>query len=119
MALRRSAVLTTLLSAALASTLTAAAAATAAPAAGRTAAAANQVSAAGAATTGFRAVDITARDGVVLKANVIAPTTAGLHPAIVFINSWGLSDAEYLVQASAFAQRGYVVLSYTTRGFWG
>jgi predicted acyl esterase len=71
-----------------------------------------------AATTGFQAVDITAGDGVVLKANVISPTSAGPHPAVVFVNSWGLNDAEYLAQASDFANSGYVVLSYTTRGFW-
>jgi cephalosporin-C deacetylase-like acetyl esterase len=71
-----------------------------------------------ATTTGFQFVDITAADGVVLKANVIAPTAAGKHPAIVFISSWGLNDLEYLAQAQALAQAGYVVLSYTTRGFW-
>jgi predicted acyl esterase len=112
MALRRFAVLSALLAFGTVVTV-----ASPAPAAGRsvlvrTAAASNP-------TTGFRFVDITARDGVVLKANVIAPTTAGRHPAIVFINSWGLNDAEYLLQAGAFASRGYVVLSYTTRGFWG
>jgi dienelactone hydrolase len=72
-----------------------------------------------AATTGFRAVDITAADGVVLKANVIEPTTSGPHPAIVFVASWGLNDAEYLAQADRLARGGYTVLSYTTRGFWG
>ncbi|RKH33205.1 acyl esterase [Corallococcus praedator] len=69
-------------------------------------------------TTGFKFVDITAGDGTVLKANYIAPTTPGPHPAIVFISSWGLNDLEYLAQASALAQRGYVALSYTPRGFW-
>lgn len=70
------------------------------------------------ATTGFRFVDITAPDGVVLKANVVEPTSAGRHPAIVFVNSWGLNDLEYLAQADRLAQGGYTVLSYTTRGFW-
>ncbi|MEJ3750092.1 alpha/beta fold hydrolase [Actinomycetes bacterium KLBMP 9797] len=69
-------------------------------------------------TTGFTTVDIASHDGVVLKANVIAPTTAGPHPAVVFISSWGLNDAEYLAQARAMAEAGYVVLSYTARGFW-
>jgi predicted acyl esterase len=69
-------------------------------------------------TTSFTAVDIASHDGTVLKANVIAPTAAGPHPAIVFISSWGLNDAEYLAQARAFAEAGYVVLSYTARGFW-
>src|SRR2546423_13807054 len=70
------------------------------------------------AATGIRFVDVTARDGVVLKANVIEPTSAGRHPAVVFISSWGLNDAEYLAQASALAGRGYTVASYTTRGWW-
>lgn len=69
-------------------------------------------------TTAFRLVDLPARDGTVLKANLISPTTSGPHPAIVFISSWGLNDAEYLAQARALAAAGYVVLSYTARGFW-
>src|SRR5215470_7496668 len=73
---------------------------------------------ASAATTGLRSVDITAPDGVVLKANVIEPTSAGRHPAVVFISSWGLNDDEYLVQAAKLAQHGYTVLSYTPRGWW-
>jgi predicted acyl esterase len=74
---------------------------------------------AAAATTGFRLVDITTPDGVDLEANVDEPTTPGKHPAIVFISSWGLNDAEYLAQASDLAGSGYTVLSYTPRGFWG
>src|SRR5437763_10538314 len=76
------------------------------------------VATASAATTGLRSVDITATDGVVLKANVIEPTSAGRHPAVVFISSWGLNDAEYLAQADTLAGRGYTVLSYTPRGWW-
>jgi predicted acyl esterase len=73
---------------------------------------------AGSATTGLRFVDITAADGVVLKANVDEPTSSGTHPAIVFVNSWGLNDLEYTAQAEQFATAGYTVVSYTTRGFW-
>jgi predicted acyl esterase len=72
---------------------------------------------ASASTSGFRFVDI-AGAGVVLKANVIAPAAAGQHPAIVFPASWGLNDLEYLAQAKALADRGYVVVSYTPRGWW-
>jgi predicted acyl esterase len=120
MVLRRSAVLSVLLAGTAAASLTVAAGSAGAAvrpveAVARPAA----VAAAEAPTTGFRFVDITARDGVVLKANVVAPATTGLHPAIVFVNSWGLNDLQYLAQASAFARRGFVVLSYTTRGFWG
>ncbi|MEV1290161.1 CocE/NonD family hydrolase [Micromonospora sp. NPDC049679] len=80
---------------------------------------ATPATAAPAPTTGWRFLDVSTHDGVKLKANLIAPTTPGPHPAIVFVSSWGLNDAQYLAQAKTFAQSGYVVLSYTTRGFWG
>ncbi|GAA2388298.1 CocE/NonD family hydrolase [Dactylosporangium salmoneum] len=70
-----------------------------------------------AATTGVRFVDIPGA-GVTLKGNVIAPADTGRHPAIVFPSSWGLNDLEYLAQANALAGRGYVVVSYTPRGWW-
>jgi predicted acyl esterase len=73
-----------------------------------------------AATTGFHWNDLTARDGVVLKSNVIAPAdgSPGGHPGVVLVASWGLNDLQYLVQAERLAEHGYVVLSYTARGFW-
>jgi predicted acyl esterase len=74
--------------------------------------------AAAAPTTGWRFLDVPGHGGVRLTANLIAPTTAGPHPAIVFISSWGLNDAQYLAQARMLAEAGYVVLSYTPRGFW-
>ncbi|MFI7600038.1 CocE/NonD family hydrolase [Actinoplanes sp. NPDC049681] len=73
---------------------------------------------AAASTTGFHWNDITAADGVTLKSNVIAPTAPGRHPGIVFVASWGLNDFQYLAQAQKLAEGGYVVLSYTARGFW-
>jgi predicted acyl esterase len=72
---------------------------------------------AGTLPTAPRFTQITARDGVVLRANVVEPATAGPKPGVVFVNSWGFNDAEYLAQANTLAARGYVVLSYTTRGF--
>ncbi len=69
-------------------------------------------------TTGFHWHDLTARDGAVLKSNVIAPAAPGRHPGIVFVASWALNDFQYLAQARQLAAHGYVVLSYTTRGFW-
>lgn len=71
-----------------------------------------------ASTTGFRFVDIQAAEGAVLKANLIEPTSAGRHPAVVFPSSWGLNDLEYLAQAKRLAEGGYTVLSYTPRGWW-
>jgi hypothetical protein len=77
---------------------------------------------AGAATaratpTALRFVDIPG-DGVVLKGNVVAPAGTARRPAIVFSSSWGLNDIEYLAQANALAAKGYVVVSYTPRGWW-
>jgi len=70
------------------------------------------------AGSSFRSVDIGVRDGVILKGNVFTPDTSGQHPAIVFITSWGLPNLEYIAQAASFADAGYVVLSYTPRGFY-
>jgi len=39
-------------------------------------------------------------------------------PAIIFINSWSMDENEYLKQAEKFAAKGYIVLSYSCRG-WG
>jgi len=64
-------------------------------------------------------INITAADGVNLTANIFVPTNlTGPAPAIIFINSWGLNEYEYLQQAADLAEKGYIVLSYTTRG-WG
>ena len=56
--------------------------------------------------------------GVILKANVVAPAAAGRYPAVILPSSWGLNDLEYLAQAKTLAARGYVVVSYTPRGWW-
>lgn len=56
-----------------------------------------------------------------LPANVFVPTTttAGQKfPAIIFINSWVLEEHEYTSVAKALADKGYIVFSYTTRGWW-
>ena len=69
------------------------------------------------ATTGFTFADVPG-DGVLLKANVIAPAAPGRHPALIFPASWGLNDLEYVAQARALAADGYVVVCYTPRGWW-
>ena len=69
------------------------------------------------ATTGVQFVDIPG-DGVVLKGNVVAPAAAGSYPALIFPSSWGLNDVEYVAQATELASDGYVVVSYTPRGWW-
>jgi len=73
---------------------------------------------AAAPTTGFRFADIPVGDDVILKANVVAPAAAGRYPAVILPASWGLNDIEYLGPAKTLAARGYVVVSYTPRGWW-
>ncbi|MFF4346945.1 CocE/NonD family hydrolase [Streptomyces sp. NPDC001530] len=71
--------------------------------------------------TGIRFVDITGDGGTVLKANVVTPAGADgtrTYPLVVLATSWGLPQAEYLVQAQKLANSGYVVLTYNVRGFW-
>src|SRR5262245_49726428 len=74
----------------------------------------------------FRLADIPAADGVVLKADVFTPAPGtpgadpqGHYPLVVQPASWGQNDLEYVAQGRAFAAAGYVVVTYTVRGFWG
>ncbi|MFH9611151.1 CocE/NonD family hydrolase [Streptomyces sp. NPDC017448] len=65
--------------------------------------------------------DIPGSGGITLKGNVVAPTGApagAKHPLIVFPTSWAMPQIEYLAQAQKLADSGYVVVSYTSRGFW-
>jgi hypothetical protein len=62
-------------------------------------------------------VDITVRDGVTLRGTLVQTPTGGRRPALVLVSPWGTPDTIYLAQSDALARRGYVVLSYTTRGF--
>ncbi|MFF7637598.1 CocE/NonD family hydrolase [Kitasatospora sp. NPDC008050] len=72
------------------------------------------------AAPSLRFTDIPGADGVILKGNVYEPGDgAAHHPLLVLPASWSMNDAEYLVQARRLAEAGYVVVSYTPRGFWG
>jgi hypothetical protein len=66
-----------------------------------------------------RPVSIPARDGVVLTGNLLVPSARAPVPGVVLIAPWGTPDAVYLAQSTLLAQRGYIVLSYTNRGFGG
>ena len=59
---------------------------------------------------------ITMPDGVVLAAEVAAPTSTGLHPLIVMPSSWGSTSIEYHALEVPLAQAGYVVVGYANRG---
>ncbi|MFI2812841.1 MULTISPECIES: alpha/beta fold hydrolase [Microbulbifer] len=65
-------------------------------------------------------LDITTFDGTELDANLFVPDSApppGGYPTVLFTNSWVLDKNEYLLQAEALAEDGYLVMSYSTRGF--
>ncbi|MGR4880910.1 CocE/NonD family hydrolase [Streptomyces sp. LARHCF249] len=65
--------------------------------------------------------DIPGSGGITLKGNVFAPSGAvagAKYPLIVLPTSWGMPQIEYIAQAKKLADSGYVVVSYTSRGFW-
>ena len=69
----------------------------------------------------YTLVNITAWDGITLEALYFnpAPVYDSGNPLIIFISSWGLNRFEYIIPADDYASRGYSVISYTARGFWG
>ncbi|WP_116114303.1 CocE/NonD family hydrolase [Austwickia chelonae] len=72
----------------------------------------------GALPTSKEPVSITAHDGVKLSAYLLRPTTKGKFPVVVMPGSWSMNRSEYLVKAKEMAARGFIVVSYTSRGFW-
>ncbi|MYT22470.1 acyl esterase [Streptomyces sp. SID7760] len=73
------------------------------------------------APSGLRFHDIPGSGGITLKGNVFTP--AGVqpgrtYPLVVLPTSWGMPQIEYVAQAEKLADDGYVVVSYTSRGFW-
>ncbi|MFE7116653.1 CocE/NonD family hydrolase [Streptomyces sp. NPDC057654] len=67
--------------------------------------------------------DIPGSGGITLKGNVFTPGGAladasRRYPLIVLPTSWGMPQIEYIAQAQKLADAGYVVVSYTSRGFW-
>ncbi|TGL93489.1 esterase [Leptospira barantonii] len=65
-------------------------------------------------------ITVRSADGTVLAANLFQPknlVSGQKYPAVIFVNSWALNEYEYLVPAAKLAKKGYIVLSYSTRGF--
>lgn len=57
---------------------------------------------------------------IYICANVYKPKNiTGKLPLIIMSSSWALNEYEYLPVAEHLAKKGYVVLSYTHRGWWG
>lgn len=64
---------------------------------------------------------IPGQGGTPIRAFVIEPTGRGTgpFPLLVMPSSWGVNNIEYVGAAAKFAyQSGYVVVSYTSRGFY-
>lgn len=62
-----------------------------------------------------------ATEPATIAANILIPIAKSdgeKFPAIIFGNSWALEEHEYLAQAIHFARKGYIVLSFSSRG-WG
>ncbi|QUH00279.1 X-Pro dipeptidyl-peptidase [Saccharopolyspora erythraea] len=58
-------------------------------------------------------------DGVALDAKVIEPAGDGPFPLLVMPASWATPNLEYVGAAADLAYNsGYVVVTYTARGFW-
>ncbi|MET9323056.1 CocE/NonD family hydrolase [Streptomyces sp. NPDC003038] len=73
------------------------------------------------ASSELRFHDIPGSGGITLKGNVFTPAGARAgqkYPLIVLPTSWGMPQIEYIAQAKKLADSGYVVVSYTSRGFW-
>jgi predicted acyl esterase len=67
-----------------------------------------------------RSLQIASFDGTRLAALLYEPKSSsfpGARPGIIFANSWIFDENEYVMQARRFAEKGYVVLSYASRGF--
>lgn len=63
---------------------------------------------------------ISSFDDTELGAMVLVPTGqgSGPFPLVVMPASWSLPNLEYVGRATQMAGQGYVVVSYTSRGFW-
>jgi len=62
---------------------------------------------------------IYSKDGTRISANVYMPIDSQQQwPLIIMPNSWNLDEYEYTFPAQTLAKKGYVVLSYSARG-WG
>ncbi|WP_323123684.1 CocE/NonD family hydrolase [Burkholderia alba] len=59
-------------------------------------------------------------DGTQLSAVVMAPQGqgAGPFPLVVMPTSWGAPNLEYVGRGAEMAGNGYIVVSFTSRGFW-
>ncbi|WP_230473538.1 alpha/beta fold hydrolase [Dyella choica] len=62
-------------------------------------------------------VSIPTSDGYQLQAYVAVPQGNGPLPLVVMPSSWAENDAEYVGEANHLANDGFIVISYSSRGF--
>lgn len=62
-------------------------------------------------------VTIPMSDGVELSAIVVEPRVRGPHPVVVVPAAWATTARTFVVPAIELAREGFVVVSYTSRGF--
>jgi predicted acyl esterase len=66
-------------------------------------------------------LSIVSFDNTTLHADAFIPvpsSTTDLFPVIIFPNSWGCPQLEYVARVLQLGDRGYVALEYETRGWW-
>lgn len=66
-----------------------------------------------------KVVDIPGADGTAIPATVLQPKSKGPHPLVVLPASWTCEHTEYVPAVRKWADEGFVVISYTSRGFGG
>ena len=69
----------------------------------------------------YRNICVSGAGGVGIAGNLFLPLSPDPNetfPVIIFANSWALDEYEYFFQARDFAQEGFIVYSYSARG-WG
>ncbi|PCR92260.1 CocE/NonD family hydrolase [Natrinema ejinorense] len=71
----------------------------------------------GAFTT--RDVTVESFDGTALAATLYVPDADGPHPAVLTTHGWGMSREFLRCTAGMYADNGYVVLAYDSRGYGG
>lgn len=69
----------------------------------------------------FSTTDVTIEsfDGTEIEATVYEPDAEGPHPAVLTTHGWGMSKEFLECTAATYADNGYVVLAYDSRGFGG
>ncbi|MFB6165563.1 MAG: CocE/NonD family hydrolase [Haloarculaceae archaeon] len=80
-------------------------------------AAAGVAGAEGSGYTKIDRLDVRSWDGTTIAASLYEPDAAGPHPAMLMTHGWGNDRSSADGVARLFAEHGYVVLTYDSRGF--